>query len=72
MDLSFLSEFINLGILGFLSMHMSLFLTAHIYYYVIIVRQLYLNKVFNNLDNRLNNKFAEVDEQLIYSINKFH
>lgn len=64
--------FINLGILGFLSMHMSLFLTAHIYYYVIIVRQLYLNKVFNNLDNRLNNKFAEVDEQLIYSINKFH
>lgn len=64
--------FVNLAIVSVLSMYLSFFMMSHMYYYVIIIRQLYVNKILYDLDNRINNKFSEVDEQLIYSINKFH
>lgn len=64
--------FINIAFVGILSMYVSFFMIAHIYYYVIILRQSYVNNIFYNIDNRINNKFVEVDEQLIYSINKFN
>lgn len=64
--------FLNIAICSIIAMYVSYFLIAHMYYYVIIVRQLYINNIFYNIDNKINNKFVEVDEQLIYSINKFH
>lgn len=64
--------FINLAFVSCVSIYLSYFMIAHMYYYVIIIRQLYVNKILYDIDNKINNQFKEVDEQLIYSINKFH
>ena len=64
--------FINIAVMSVVVTYISFFLIAHVYYYVIIIRQLYINNIFYNIDSKINSQFKEVDEQLIYSINKFH
>lgn len=64
--------FLNLAFVSVISMYISYFLIAHLYYFVIVVRQKYVDNIIYNIDNKINNKFSEVDEQLIYSINKFN
>lgn len=50
----------------------TMFLIAFAYYYAIIIRQRYVKNIFENFGAKLNsNKFHEVDEELVKSINDF-
>lgn len=64
--------FINILIANSIAIPLGFFLIAHLYYYVILIRQKYVQTIVNNFDNKINNNFKETDEQLIMGINKFH
>lgn len=64
--------FINILIANSIAIPLGFFLIAHLYYYVILIRQKYVQTIVNNFDNKINNNFIETDEQLIMGINKFH
>ncbi len=64
--------FINTMIANIIAIPVGYFLIAHLYYYVILIRQKYVQTIISNLDNKLSKEYKEVDEQLIMGINKFH
>ncbi|MDE5545158.1 MAG: hypothetical protein K2I76_00950 [Malacoplasma sp.] len=64
--------FINTMIANIIAIPIGYFLIAHLYYYVILIRQKYVQRIISNLDTRLSKEYKEVDEQLIMGINKFH
>ena len=63
---------ISLMIVNIISIPLGFFLTAHLYYFVILIRQKYVLSIINSFDNRINSELKERDEQLILGINKFH
>ncbi|RXY96862.1 hypothetical protein D8X55_02385 [Malacoplasma penetrans] len=64
--------FINILIANAVAIPLGFFLIAHLYYYVILIRQKYVRTIVDNFDNRIRNEFKETDEQLIIGINKFY
>lgn len=63
--------FVSIALSSIIIMYLSSFIIAHMFYYSIVVREKYINNIIYNIDNKINSKFSEVDEQLIFSINKF-
>lgn len=67
-----ISLFLTVMAVNIISIPLGFLLTAHLYYYVILIRQKYVLSIINSFDNKISSELIERDEQLIMGINKFH
>lgn len=54
-----------------ISTSVGFFLMAHLYYFILLIRVKYMQNFYWRLDHKLKNKIQEIDEELVFSINKF-
>lgn len=64
--------FIKILFINIYSGFVTYLLIAHLFLYVLLVRQKYVKNIFARLDSKMKEEMGEVDEESVFSINKFH
>ncbi|MCF0217512.1 MAG: hypothetical protein HUJ42_00500 [Malacoplasma sp.] len=63
---------VNIMIVNLITTLLAFFLIAHLYYFVILIKQKYTMSISNLFNTNVSKKIQETDEQLIMGINKFY